>query len=126
MKTGDTFVLRLPNKIPHLWIIISDPNPNNEIVIVNVTTSDLSMDNACIIKHGDHPFIKHESVIAYYHALLMSVDKIAEWKSKHYLESWPSVKYPLLKRIQQGAIDSEYTPQKIQGIIMKQMNKSKK
>ncbi len=126
MKTGDTCVLRLPNKIPHLWIIISDPTPNNEVVIVNVTTADLSVDTSCTIKRGDHPFIKHESVIAYHYARLISVNKITEWKTKHYYESWTSVKYLLLKRIQQGAIDSEYTPQKIQGIIIKQMNKPKK
>lgn len=122
MKIGDTFVLRLPNKIPHLWIIISDPTPNHEIVIVNLTTEDLSSDNTCTIAHGDHPFIKHESVVAYYYARLISVDKIAEWKTKNYFESWPSIKHPLLRKIQLGAIQSEYTPQKIQTIILKQMN----
>ncbi len=123
MKTGDTFVLRLPNKIPHLWIIISDHTPNNEVVIVNVTTADLSSDSSCVITLGEHPFIKHASVVAYYYARLIALEKITEWKNKHYYESWPPVKPPLLRKIQQGAIDSDFTPQKIQEIIRRQMEK---
>lgn len=121
MKPGDTFVLILPNKIPHLWIVISDPTPSNKVVIVNLTTKDLSSDNTCIIQHGDHPFIRHESVVAYHYARLICVDKLTEWKIKHYIKSWPSVKQLLLRKIQQGAVDSEYTPQKVQTIISKQM-----
>lgn len=124
MKTGDTFVLRLPNKIPHLWIIISDPTPRDEVVIVNVTTSDLGSDRSCVITHGEHPFITHESVIAYYFAKLISVEKIKEWKNRQYFESRQPVKPPLLRRIQQGAVDSDYTPQKIQEIIRQQMEKN--
>ena len=79
----------------------------------------------CVIRHGDHPFIKHESVVAYHYARLIAVDKMMEWKNKHYDEAWPPVKQPLLKRIQQGAIDSDYTPLKIQEIMRKQIEKYK-
>ena len=66
---GDTYLddggVRV-DAVRHLWVVCSDGNAA-EVVVVSVTTyrSD-RQDTTCPIDIGDHPFIKRTSV-AYYH-----------------------------------------------------------
>ncbi len=65
MDCGDTFLMPAPGvgATPHLWIIISQPDPRTyHCAIVSVTTLRNSKDQTVILRVGDHPFIRHDNV----------------------------------------------------------------
>ena len=72
----------------HLKIILTEPNASGFVVVVSVTTLDTSkpQDLSCILRKGDHPFIRHDSVIAFDKAqALFAVDIIAKLHSGAYI-----------------------------------------
>ncbi len=66
IRGGDTFLPHDVN-LEHLLVVISDPesNPDDDIVWVNITTYRQDKDCACILEKGDHPYIRHRSVVRY-------------------------------------------------------------
>lgn len=64
MQLGDTF--RFTNRDSHLWIVLSDPalNPTN-VLIVNLTSQTPGKDSTCVLNVGDHPFIRHPTIVYY-------------------------------------------------------------
>jgi hypothetical protein len=75
MNAGDTFRIPQPGTTldSHLWVVISDPTADEEnILIVNFTTSRADSDKACILKPGEHPFVAHETCVNYAGAKVVS------------------------------------------------------
>jgi hypothetical protein len=100
----------------HLWVVCSTPSPDGDAVIFNITTRRPDSDTNCIILPGDHPFVKKESVIAYERGQIMSLQN---WVKAQKLgaRTYPPASRELLFRIQQGALKSDLTPQKLQAIV---------
>jgi hypothetical protein len=111
MRVGDTFLGALPGEIPHLWIIITPPNDQNEVVIVNLTSTQC--DFSCRIAVDDHPFVKKPSVIRYQDARLRSLVHLESALKRGLIQPHHPVAGGLLKKIQQGALESEFTPNKV-------------
>ena len=68
MNAGDTFLVALPGTSydSHLWIVISDPDADAErIVIVSLTSHRADKDQACLLRVGDHPYVKHDTCVNY-------------------------------------------------------------
>ena len=77
MKAGDTFLVVKPYN--HLYVVISDPAQNcEEVVIVNFTSYSPDEEQTCILKAGEHPFIKHKTVVRYKDARITSVRKLQQ------------------------------------------------
>jgi hypothetical protein len=100
----------------HPWVVCSDPTPDDQVVLFNVTTRRKDSDLNCIIKPGEHRFIKTESVIEYERGRLFSRDN---WNKAVALRLpiYEPVSQALLLKIHQGALSSDLTPQKLQAII---------
>lgn len=66
LKQGDTFLYK-PAVLPtHLFIVVSNPQKHDELVLVSsVTTARTFVDPACVLDIGDHPFIEHRSFVLY-------------------------------------------------------------
>lgn len=62
MQQGDTFLMGNPHgKKKHLWMILSDPlKRGGAFVIVNLTSPDRTPSD-CVLKYGEHPWLKHDS-----------------------------------------------------------------
>jgi hypothetical protein len=108
-KAGDTFLLpKTSDGVEHLWIVVTDPDINANAIGVNVTTRYSTSETTVVLMPGDHPFIKHESVIRFRDA------KILELKSLEHLLSTGTTKFAchthapcsaeLLTRVQEGMI----------------------
>jgi hypothetical protein len=96
----------------HLKIVISDPSkdPNN-LLIVNVTTyrEGKFHDPSCFLNSGDHPFIKHESYVAYQYAKTRSnrdLDRLHS--SGSIILEDEQISDSVLERIHLGAASSEF------------------
>ena len=75
LHCGDTLLMPLlvPQRLPHLWIIITEPGLDERCVIVCVTTLRNDRDQTVTLVPGDHPFIKHPSVILFADAQIARV-----------------------------------------------------
>jgi hypothetical protein len=119
LQSGDAFLLpKSSADTEHLWIIVTEVDAvNSKAVCVNVTTRRPHSDLTAILKVGDHPFIKHESVINYQDAREMPIDVVeqalATGTTQFVCIQLDPASEDLLKRVRQGLIDSKLTPKGI-------------
>lgn len=109
MNAGDTFKIPRPGTSldSHLWVVISDPAADEEnVLIVNFTTSRADSDKACILQAGEHPFVQHETCVNYGGAKVVSKADIELLIEKGLMATHASVSAALLKRIRDGAANS--------------------
>lgn len=115
MNLGDTFYQ------DHLWVVSSLPTDDGSIVILNFTSWRSGCDENCIIEPGEHSFVHNKTVIAYERAIVLDVQQ-----QKTVVSLCPSrdaVSPVLLKRIQEGALVSDLSSPKIQGMIKASMDR---
>ena len=115
LTIGSAFVNQNPSSPEHLWIVVAVTKEGNA-VIFNVTTTRPGCDATCPIVVGDHPFVKHDSVIAYGRGQLVTPETFAVLqKAGCSMERAASVE--LVNRIREGAMKSPFTPQRLQVAI---------
>jgi hypothetical protein len=125
LKCGDTFLLpKSSNDIEHLWIIVAELDATTRrAVCVNVTTEQANSDKTCQLSKGDHPFVKHASVIFYQDAReidLALVEKALTAGIRNFVCTAHDPCSPqLLARVQKGLIDSKRTPKGIKAACKK-------
>jgi hypothetical protein len=51
----------------HLYVVLTEPDNDGMHVLVNISSIDpeISYDATCVLKAGEHKFVKHESYAAY-------------------------------------------------------------
>ena len=77
LKCGDTFLApKTSYAIEHLWIVITHPDKDGKAVCVNVTTKHSYSETTVILRKGDHPFIKHDSVVNYADSQILDLKAI--------------------------------------------------
>ncbi len=84
MKVGDTFLYPLsPQNEEHLWIVLTNPDTDDAILIVNVTTAYSNdkdrIDTTVSLNAGEHQFLKKASYVYYRGA---QVKKVAELRGE--------------------------------------------
>ena len=88
----------------HLWLALSRPDRANRVALANVTThrpgSFRHGSDCVLVQQHEHPFLTHESCIAYQFAALFSVDAL---QSANVEQREPFAPDTLL-RIQEGAL----------------------
>jgi hypothetical protein len=106
-EIGDTFFgTTVPGAPPHLYVIISNPDPDGNVILVNLTSQTLN-DRNCLLSPGDHPFVAKETAIAYDKPENLHPEQIKKaiqsgiWRQKERFR--PEV----LRRIQDGALQSD-------------------
>jgi hypothetical protein len=77
LKCGDTFLAPTTSAgTEHLWIIITEPDAEGKAVAVSITTQRSHSETTVTLNIGEHPFIKHPSVISYKHASIVDVKAV--------------------------------------------------
>ena len=111
---GKTFLPIAQIEGGHLHIIISDPDIDKNVMVVNVTTWHETgrEDESCILNCGDHPFIQHKSYITYHYAREINCVKLLAEKFRQTIVFKEDINPSLLKRIQNGAKTSKRLPVK--------------
>jgi len=81
MKSGDTLLMPAPgisNRIPHLWIIVTDPPPGgHNVIIVSLTTLRYRAEQTVVLRKGEHGFIRWDSSVCYMDARLADLRDLA-------------------------------------------------
>jgi len=94
----------------HLRIVATPPAADGCVVVVSVTTRHRRSETLVILQPGDHPFIRHESTVAYRYAEISWVDNIEAAIASGNAKRREPIAGDLLRRIQAGLLDSEFTP----------------
>lgn len=104
----------------HLGIVVSDPALDCEqIIIATVSTfrPGITVDVSCLLRKGDHPFIKHKSVIAYRHTKALSVHKIRKLREQNEIIRKQRLDRAVLARVREGFKVSDEVPEKFLNVL---------
>jgi hypothetical protein len=107
---GDTFLAgEEDDQDLHLWIIVTPPY-QGEVVTVSVTTKRRTSETLVVLPGGCHPFINRDSVISYGYSKIRFVSDIEAAVQNGTAKKREPVSPELLKRVQTGLRDSDFTP----------------
>lgn len=116
LTCGDTFLIEDEDGPEcHLWIVITPPN-EGEVVIVSVTTKRKKSEILVVLNKGDHPFIEHESVIAYRYSKVVTTESVEAAIRNGTARQREAASPNLLKRAQEGLLESDFTPNGIKSL----------
>jgi len=102
LNIGDAYLLSTPPNDKHLFVVIA---PTRDLC-VNVTSKRNNSDTSCILQQGDHPFIRHDSVINYKKAREVDPAVVQNQISRGNCQQYQHVSSTVLNRIQQGGLTS--------------------
>ena len=126
MNCGDTFLTGDEEDDDyHLWIIITPPY-EDEVVTVSVTTRRKRSETLVVLQAGDHPFLRHESVIPYAFARIRNISDIAAAISNDMAKKRETASKVLLNRAQAGLLESDFTPNGVKSFFKEVMNNQSK
>jgi hypothetical protein len=94
-----------PNR-GHLFIVLTDPCPDDKILAVPVNSLTKRSDTTCKLGKGDHARIHHESFAAYYRAQTYSVSVLEDQVSKKIIHDEGIVDEKVFARICAGVENS--------------------
>jgi hypothetical protein len=126
LAEGDTFLAASrTGDTKHLWLIITDPRLNGgQVIIVNLTTQKKDSETTCVISPGEHPFVKHSTVVNYQDACECPVNSIEGALGKltsTHIEAREPLSAEILKRVKLGALASPAIKRRYKAIIKEQM-----
>jgi len=116
LNIGDTFLLATPPNDMHLFIVIASFQHGNYLC-VNITTLRHNSDTSCILQSGDHPFIKHDSVINYKGAQELNPLEIPNLTKNGKFYKRTAISSTILKKIQYGGINSKRLKKKFKKVL---------
>lgn len=108
MKLGDTFLRTDSDK--HLWIVLSDPDiDSGTVLLVNMTTWNITRESACILQRGDHPWVRHKTCINYddYDTVVTTLADLQNARNAGAIRPQKPLSKAVLKRVLEGAAKSE-------------------
>lgn len=120
MKPGDAFLLFDEENLggpPHLHLIIAGPDKQGQCVLVSITTRRAKSDTMVCLDVGDHPFIKHPSVITYAYSKILTVTKLAEMVANGEATPKERASEQLLRRAQNGMLETDRAPREVKELF---------
>ncbi|MHC6203045.1 hypothetical protein ACYULU_07610 [Breznakiellaceae bacterium SP9] len=107
--------------IRHLNSIISDPDEEQNYLVVPVTTfhKEISSPNSeqnvntCELNNSDHPFLGHQSWVCFSKSKQMSYAEVFNGLRQGLLVPKTDISVDTLKNIQEHAKTSQYLPEKL-------------
>jgi len=107
VRIGDTFLRTDSDR--HLWVVLSDPEKDPyHVLLVNMTTLTPLRERACVLNHGDHPWITHETCINYSDSdtVITTLELLLGAKDGGAIHLQDPLAAPVLRRILDGAVIS--------------------
>ena len=103
----------------HLRIVITDPDNDQNQVVVSVTTLKYQyQDKSCLIQPGEHPFIDSLSIVDFKRTRIMSYLQIFNGIRQGLLIRKEDISDELLKKIQNAAAKSKYISDEIKNMLI--------
>lgn len=115
MHCGDTLLIPAPGtceETPHLWIIVTEPDPL--CVIVPLSTLRYDKDQTVVLRSGEHSFIDHDTTVVYEFAKIADASHLSQQLAEGSALSHDPCSIQLLRLLQDGISASPHTRPKVQ------------
>lgn len=116
-EPGWTYYARLHDESPHhhLWIVLTSPDdhPEDEIVVVSLTTKQPWSDPTVEIAPQEHPFVDRPTAVRYSNADFYPPQRFIRAVLEGEAERRPSVSDELLARVRRGLLESPQAPERV-------------
>ena len=97
----------------HLFFVVSKPEPNRVLLVhVSSMKPGRECDTSCVVRFGEHPFIKHDSFVVYSSIMFALESHVEAQVRAGICRSQPPASSALLARIREGARVSAALPGK--------------
>lgn len=114
LRAGQTILLPKPgHETAHLWVVLTAPDTQAQMLIVNFTTLRPHSDSTVVIQPGEHPFVTHATVVHYADARLTAASAVTGALASGLFLPHQDCSPALLQRLLLGAFASPHTPEKI-------------
>lgn len=121
IRAGRSILLSEPPLYePHLWFILTDPDPAKKVIAVMLRTPRPYTDPTLLLEIGDHPFIRHRSAVHFPAAQRLSVSEILIAMKTGRCHLKEDMSRELLIRVRAGLLDSPRTVRAIADLCRKQ------
>ena len=110
-KVGDTLYIS-DSGDGHRHVILTEPNDDDEVVLVNFTSTRLWKDNSAVFRpRDDKRLFRVETSVRFSDASLVPIDELKEKAdTKKNKQEYRYCSESNIKRIIRGAFQSDYTP----------------
>jgi hypothetical protein len=105
MNAGDTFLT--PSFDDHLWMVISEPFLDPNLVVVCFLSWQSYHDQACVVEPGEHPFVTHSTCVNYPGATIVADSTLETLKGDGRLRIKAPLSQVLLGRIRTSAENAD-------------------
>ena len=114
LRAGQTILLPKPGEeTAHLWVVLTTPNAQGQVILINFTTLRPHSDRTVVIQPGEHPFVVHPSVAHYADARLTAAPSIEAAIASGFFHQHQDCSPELIHRLLAGALTSPYTSEKV-------------
>ena len=122
----NTLLVPIPSEdCKHLFIVLTNPEGEPPIVVmVNITTRKPTSDSTVVLTQGDHPFVHHESIIAFEHGDFFPVSRLENGLNNGKLKKYSDISDNLFSVIKQGLLASPRTPQRVKNYCLERLRAS--
>jgi hypothetical protein len=110
---GRTFLLRDRRMGTHLWLVLTDPDPQSKVVTVVLVTERAHTERTVRLDVGDHPFVRHPTNVDFGAATYFPVAKLERAVATGRASLDADLSVDLLARVRRGLIESSHTPNDI-------------
>ena len=111
VSVGDTCWITDRSGESHLYFVITEPDEDSKILLVNMTDVNNISDKSCVLTPSDHQTITKKSVIRYGDPIYTKPAILEQAiRNTRELQLGPSMEDRLVKSIQEGALQSEHFP----------------
>jgi hypothetical protein len=122
LSLGTTFLIPTPPTFDpdkkHLHILIAVEQSTDRGLMVNFTTVKDRSDKSCVVMTGEHPFLKHQSVVNYADSKIVSLLALENGLSKRVITPHEPVSPELLKKIRDCGLKSPAIPIKNRDFLL--------
>ncbi len=121
MGIGDTFLLSAPALRVHLFMILTNPDSHDRVVLTNFSTSRPSSDKSCVVSPTEHPWLSRESIVSFQDARIRTIGELEAADKMGVLRHNSPLSGRLLSRIRHAALKSNRCPRKVKAAIQADM-----
>jgi len=114
---GACFLAGPEDEVLHLRVVLTPPL-NGEVIVVSITTQRAKSETLVVVRPGDHPWIRHPSVVAYRYAEIQQVARIEAALAEGRAHLQPPMNPAVLDRIRAGLRDSDFTPNHVRQYLI--------
>ena len=125
MQAGECFLIGGHGLTPHLWIVLTQPSGDPaRVLIASCTSRKPWSDDTILLDRGDHPFIRHETVIAYTEVRIVEVRVIEFQLGVGKIARKERMRRAVLDRVVRAVLNSTNTAAKFKQFILDQNDRA--